>query len=74
MAPALAWFKMVNPNDVIHAARAQAVLQSIFVRKALLPGQDNCCDDNCYLLVVLGDQRTGTVTSLTASVITLPHY
>ena len=73
MIPALVWLKMVDPSDVIHAARAQAVLQSIFVRKTLLPGQHNGCD-NVYLLVVPWTQRTWAVTSLTASEITLPHY
>lgn len=71
MIPVLVWWKRVDPSDAIFTSRAQAGLQSLFVRKILLTGENNCWDNNCYLLVASWTHSTWTVTSITTSVIML---
>lgn len=72
MVPVLVRPKRFIPSDVIYASKAQTVLQSLFVCKILLTRQNNCQDNNHYLLVASWTHRTWTVISITVLVITLP--
>lgn len=51
MVPVLVRPERFIASDVIYASKAQTVLQSLFVCKILLTGENNCQDNNCYLLV-----------------------